>query len=73
MPMNLTSFLIGFLSASILCAAFAVWYYCRARRRIRAIQASIRHYAEAQSVVGSACDKVYPCKPCCGGKNPSHQ
>lgn len=60
---DLTWFLIGFLSASILCFAAAVSYYVRARARVRAIEAAIHRYHESNKVVGEAVNTVFSQKP----------
>ena len=54
----MTHFLIGFLAGCALCATLAALYLVRARRRVAAIQQAIRHYQQASSVVGQACDEL---------------
>lgn len=56
-PLN--AFLFGFACGAVPLAGLIEFYLVRARRRVRAIRASIQRYQAATKVVGEACDKAY--------------
>lgn len=60
---NFTAFILGFLSASVICFAAAFSYYLRARSRVRAIESAIKRYQDAKVVVGDAVNQAYGGKP----------